>query len=556
MAPLNVSIKHAGKAYPIELDPEESPSVFKHAIYSVTGVPPERMKVMIKGGYLKDDTDWKKVAPKEGQTFMVIGAAGELPKPPTEKIVFLEDMTDAQLADALKMPVGLKNLGNTCYMNATVQVLRGIPELRPALQNYSLQGGTANHKLVNAMKELFQGMKSTTEGFPPIQFLVLLREVQPQFAEVRNGHYAQQDADECWVELLNSMSNASLQGLTSDNESSSQKRFVDQYLAGEMTTTFKCDEAPDEPPTILKERILKLDCPITISTNYLQAGISDALDQKIEKTSPTLGREAVYTQTSRLSRLPANLTVHMVRFYWRRDINKKAKIMRKVKFPYDLDVIDIVTPELKAKMLPLSTKLKEIEKERDERKKTRRKTKAKAQEDAAIAAVTSTQSPVTGTAPPASPTVAVGGSTGPEVTMEGSGPSGPSGSAPLPPGVQEDEGIIRAREVETLRSLVDPDLESDVGCSPHGLYELVGIVTHKGASADGGHYIGWVKRDAIEEPSPTAKPEDKYDATTDEWYKFDDDKVSVVKQDKITTLDGGGEDSTAYILLYRSKSLA
>jgi len=33
---------------------------------------------------------WSKVAPKVGQTFMVIGAAGELPKPPEKPIVFLE----------------------------------------------------------------------------------------------------------------------------------------------------------------------------------------------------------------------------------------------------------------------------------------------------------------------------------------------------------------------------------------------------------------------------------------------------------------------------------
>ena len=38
----------------------------------------------------------------QGQTFMVIGTAGELPKPPTEKIVFLEDMTDSELADAVR----------------------------------------------------------------------------------------------------------------------------------------------------------------------------------------------------------------------------------------------------------------------------------------------------------------------------------------------------------------------------------------------------------------------------------------------------------------------
>ena len=77
-------------------------------------------------------------------------------------------------------------------MNATVQVLRAIPELHPALQSYSATGGTTNQQLVGSMKELFRGMSSTTEGFPPIQFLMLLRQVQPQFSEVRNGHYAQQ----------------------------------------------------------------------------------------------------------------------------------------------------------------------------------------------------------------------------------------------------------------------------------------------------------------------------------------------------------------------------
>jgi hypothetical protein len=32
---------------------------------------------------------------------MVVGAAGELPKPPDEPIKFLEDMNDTELADAV-----------------------------------------------------------------------------------------------------------------------------------------------------------------------------------------------------------------------------------------------------------------------------------------------------------------------------------------------------------------------------------------------------------------------------------------------------------------------
>lgn len=37
---------------------------------------------------------------------MIVGAAGELPKPPAEPIKFLEDMNDTELADA----VGLVSL--------------------------------------------------------------------------------------------------------------------------------------------------------------------------------------------------------------------------------------------------------------------------------------------------------------------------------------------------------------------------------------------------------------------------------------------------------------
>jgi ubiquitin carboxyl-terminal hydrolase 14 len=80
----------------------------------------------------------------------------------------------------------------------------------------------------------------------------------------------------------------------------------------------------------------------------------------------------------------------------------------------------------------------------------------------------------------------------------------------------------------------------------------IAIVTHKGASADGGHYIGWVRKATLDPMG--AQDENAPEGDKEEWYKFDDDKVSIVTREKIATLDGGGEDSTAYILLYRCAS--
>jgi ubiquitin carboxyl-terminal hydrolase 14 len=59
----------------LEVDTTEPPLVFKMQLYSLTGVPPERQKILVKGGQLKDDGDWAKIALKEGQTLMLMGTA-------------------------------------------------------------------------------------------------------------------------------------------------------------------------------------------------------------------------------------------------------------------------------------------------------------------------------------------------------------------------------------------------------------------------------------------------------------------------------------------------
>jgi ubiquitin carboxyl-terminal hydrolase 14 len=204
------------------------------------------------------------------------------------------------------------------------------------------------------------------------------------------------------------------------------------------------------------------DGPLTVP-------FAQSLDQKVDKTSPSLGRSAVYTQTSRLSRLPAYLTVHMVRFYWRQDIQKKAKIMRKVKFPAEYDASELCTPDLKAQLLPVSRRLSVIEKDRAERRKVRKRTKT---------AATSVQVKTTDAASATAPSAAASSSVlaGGDVEMAEAGTEDADKGKAKEGEPLEEESVYRKREMEELEKLVSPALKSDTGCSVSGLYELVGML--------------------------------------------------------------------------------
>lgn len=70
-----VSVKWNKNAYDVEVDTTQPPPVFKFQMYSLTGVPPERQKIMIKGSALKDDSEWSKMVLKPNQKLMMMGTA-------------------------------------------------------------------------------------------------------------------------------------------------------------------------------------------------------------------------------------------------------------------------------------------------------------------------------------------------------------------------------------------------------------------------------------------------------------------------------------------------
>ncbi|KAJ3214894.1 Ubiquitin carboxyl-terminal hydrolase 14 [Dinochytrium kinnereticum] len=449
---VNITVKWSGQKYAVDVDTDQPASVFKMQLFSLTSVEPDRQKILVKGGVLKDDTDMKKIGLKEGATLMMMGTVGELPKAPAVVPQFMEDLTETQLAKALKVPAGLKNLGNTCYMNATLQCLRAIPEMQTALtivpQSF---GSDPRFNLVPSLGNLFKDLEASGDAVAPMVFLQVLRSAFPQFSESNNHGFLQQDAEECWGEVVSALSDK-VSGVDTNGKITEGKKFVDQYLTGELQSVVKCDDAPEES----------------------------------ESTSISTFRQLKVNIGAGGSRVNQKLHPDFVRFQWKPTERIKAKILKRVKFPFDMDISPLCTLDLQEKLSPAKLHLKAVEEKKAEEKKKKKAVDADAGDSMAVDE----------------------------------------------PEAPKKDFVTVCKEIGVPESLY-----TDVGANVSGQYELVAVLTHVGRAADSGHYIGWAKNEK------------------GEWWKYDDDEVSLVTPEEITKLEGGGDWHTAYIVLYRAVRL-
>ncbi|GAX83581.1 hypothetical protein CEUSTIGMA_g11006.t1 [Chlamydomonas eustigma] len=355
-------------------------------------------------------------------------------------------------------------------------------------------------------------MKRGGAPFPPLGFLYALRVKFPQFAQQgQQGAYMQQDAEECWTNLLYTLR----ERLKGQHDNGTEDQVVDRMLGIGTRLKLKCEESGEELE-LDTTRSYMLKCNIDGNTNHLHEGLLLGLVDDRERHSAAIGRTALFKGSSVITSLPAYLTVQMVRFFYKAAAQQKAKVLRKVSFGLELDVYDFCAPELKLQLDGPRAALKEHQDRLVDEKKKNGATSTKPQ---GAAARSNEEGPK-------------------QALLEATGHAAASSAF-----ADEAEAASVAADVDMADAAADAlsaaASSAAAAVCRHkggmtGKYELCGLLTHKGRSADSGHYVSWVKQ------------------LDGRWILFDDDTLSFKKEEDILALSGGGDWHMAYMLVYKA----
>uniref|UniRef100_A0A8C3END8 ubiquitinyl hydrolase 1 n=1 Tax=Corvus moneduloides TaxID=1196302 RepID=A0A8C3END8_CORMO len=265
-------------------------------------------------------------------------------------------------------PVGMKNIGNTCWFSAVIQSLFQLPEFRRLVLGYSLpqnvlescrHTGKRNIAFMQELQCLFALMLGTWRKFvDPSAALELLRDV------FRSTEQPQQDVSEFTHKLLDWLEDAFQLTVNATSPGDKSENPMVQLFYGTFLT-----EGVHEGNTFSK---IETFGQYPLQVNGYQ-NLNECLEGAMvegEMDEATTSQSVKYGQERWFTKLPPVLTFELSRFKFNQSLGQPEKIHTKLEFPQTIymdrylycnkDLIQMKREEmkrLKEKMVTLQQKL-------------------------------------------------------------------------------------------------------------------------------------------------------------------------------------------------------
>uniref|UniRef100_UPI00358F9A87 uncharacterized protein isoform X2 n=1 Tax=Myxine glutinosa TaxID=7769 RepID=UPI00358F9A87 len=227
-----------------------------------------------------------------------------------------------------RIGAGLQNMGNTCFLNATLQCLT----YTPPLVNFLLSG---QHKhdcqqlyfcvLCKMREHVSKAFSCTERSFKPLPFIRYLKCIAKHFV-----YGKQEDAHEFLRLLLDAMQNRCLQGLSNLDRYSKTTTVMHQIFGGFLRSRVKCFTCKGESDTLqpMMDMILDIKNAPDVEKSLQQFVRPDILQGDNLYACERCKRKMTATKTLTVHRAPNILTLTLKRFC----SSKIAKISKNIRF--------------------------------------------------------------------------------------------------------------------------------------------------------------------------------------------------------------------------------
>ncbi|NWW21989.1 UBP28 hydrolase, partial [Falcunculus frontatus] len=265
-------------------------------------------------------------------------------------------------------PVGMKNIGNTCWFSAVIQSLFQLPEFRRLVLGYSLpqnvlescrHTGKRNIAFMQELQCLFALMLGTWRKFvDPSAALELLRDV------FRSAEQPQQDVSEFTHKLLDWLEDAFQLTVNATSPGDKSENPMVQLFYGTFLTEGVHEGNPFSKIETFGQYPLQVNGYQNLNECLEGAMVEGEMDEATTSQSVKYGQERWFTK------LPPVLTFELSRFKFNQSLGQPEKIHTKLEFPQTIymdrylycnkDLIQMKREEmkrLKDKMVTLQQKL-------------------------------------------------------------------------------------------------------------------------------------------------------------------------------------------------------